>query len=1196
MSETMTFGPEWLRALSSGTSVASPPPSPGLPQYKLAEYRYGREEMLALFRKIPTIPPDLDDFPHLVSKECLHPLALIPLTEEEQRSMSQSVNSAAVLRLMGRGSSTSRGTRGGGGSRGRGRGRGEYPRPFEDDREGPYNRAREYNRSQSWDDRGDRRYDKHRSDVRSFDDAGPPSPRRPLDRASLTDNWRSLNEKLPRDDDDGDWRLAGHKSDKDRMPDNWRITSPGGPRTNWHHPRERTFDFDFREGNRERHHSGRGSHGSFGDDELPEWSTDDAADLDSIGTFDSSGAFLSTKVLQKDETSAKEEQNSTENGASEAKDKPPGTKSKSTESDEVQEEEESLNENASHTANAKSSTKDTRDIDELKVKENQSKSQVQSKSKKNEQTVKIAEVPENQERTPEIEEDTQPREKAESSNGPQKMNSVSSAATSTVTESKPSTTVASTGDEDDGLDQFEKAAENIMAVICAEDDEKHSDVVEPESRNNQEPSPAPLAFENSHKWFYKDPQGQIQGPFTAGEMSEWFSAGYFTMTLLVRRGCDQAFQPLGEVIKQWGRVPFLTGPMVTGPMNPAVTKDSLSAEEQIKQRLIQQQLIQQQLLQQQLLQQQAYLRHHLQQQQQQQQQDALQQLLRQQQQQQQFTQPQPSPRERSPSGEAMPPPTQPQQTQPMNKPQPQSPVTSPRSPMPMSPRQPPPENAAAETPSIWGTPAETWKGVWDLEMPDKEKQEQERIARQRKQEEERRKQEVQRRQEEVEKQRLLELQRQEAQRKQEEAMRKQKEEEERLRKQEEERRRREEELQRQRELQRQQEEMRRQQEEQRRLQELREQEMKRAEMQRQQELQRQKELQELQRQQELLQRQKELQKEMQRQQEIQRQQQQQEALRRLQQQQMQQIKLPSSALWGQGNNNGNSGTGGQLSLLQIQQLQEQEHRAREERQRQLQQAQQQQQQQQQQNQQQQRPAGWANQNSNTSNMQSQPRSLLEIQEEQARQQLLHKQQRQQNQANMSLGQAAVWGSANTSAALNWGSDGTSVWGDPQCKNTPGGFWDECGRESVKKNKHQDAHFPSLNQTQSRPQQPAQANSRARSKKEEETVHKLFQSNTMLVANEFTQWCEKALREIPEAGQGQLDIPTFISFLVEVESPYEVHDYCRSFLGDSHRVSTFAKEFVDRRTKHLQRKQLQQQQQQQQQMSNLGSRHYIWPVN
>lgn len=110
----------------------------------------------------------------------------------------------------------------------------------------------------------------------------------------------------------------------------------------------------------------------------------------------------------------------------------------------------------------------------------------------------------------------------------------------------------------------------------------------------------PLSHGAARKWFYKDPQGEIQGargewghaggaamgsgtpslsfrvplaylsdhsplsacpgPFTTQEMAEWFQAGYFSMALLVKRGCDEGFQPLGEVIKMWGRVPFAPGP------------------------------------------------------------------------------------------------------------------------------------------------------------------------------------------------------------------------------------------------------------------------------------------------------------------------------------------------------------------------------------------------------------------------------------------------------------------------------------------------------------------------------------------------------------------------------------------------------------------------------------------------------------
>ena len=47
------------------------------------------------------------------------------------------------------------------------------------------------------------------------------------------------------------------------------------------------------------------------------------------------------------------------------------------------------------------------------------------------------------------------------------------------------------------------------------------------------------------KWLYKDPQGEIQGPFSSGDMKKWYEAGYFTMDLMVRRAPDAIFLPLG---------------------------------------------------------------------------------------------------------------------------------------------------------------------------------------------------------------------------------------------------------------------------------------------------------------------------------------------------------------------------------------------------------------------------------------------------------------------------------------------------------------------------------------------------------------------------------------------------------------------------------------------------------------------------
>lgn len=64
-------------------------------------------------------------------------------------------------------------------------------------------------------------------------------------------------------------------------------------------------------------------------------------------------------------------------------------------------------------------------------------------------------------------------------------------------------------------------------------------------------------------WFYRDPQCNIQGPFTASEMTEWYRAGYFNEFLSVRRSFDQHFVTLGELVKRSGGSPFVSTPNET---------------------------------------------------------------------------------------------------------------------------------------------------------------------------------------------------------------------------------------------------------------------------------------------------------------------------------------------------------------------------------------------------------------------------------------------------------------------------------------------------------------------------------------------------------------------------------------------------------------------------------------------------------
>ncbi|XP_053895147.1 GRB10-interacting GYF protein 2 isoform X3 [Malaclemys terrapin pileata] len=1149
--QTLNFGPEWLRALSSGGSVTSPPLSPALPKYKLADYRYGREEMLALFLKDNKIPSDLLDkeFQPILQEEPLPPLALVPFTEEEQRNFSMSVNSAAVLRLTGRGGGTVVGApRGRSSSRGRGRGRGEsgfYQRSF-DEVEGGFGRGggREMHRSQSWEERGDRRFEK-----------------------------------------------PGRKD-------------PDGPRSaGWREPmeRRRRFEFDFRDRDDERgYRRVRCGSGSMEDDRdsLPEWCLEDAEE--EMGTFDSSGAFLSLKKVQKEPIPEEQEMDfrpveegeepsdSEGDHGEEAKELEKTTKREGDKRDTI------TAEAAEEAVRAPSPSTQSGTPPKLQPQEPLQASLFERKEECVPERIEKMEDKENQmvntppSKVPSRGEDLTPAVQPLPQISPATVSPVhlSPPLSNTNPALKPVQTSVSAApgmgniladpDDEEGLKHLEQQAEKMVAYLqdSALDDERLAAKLQ---EHRAKGSSMPLLHEAMQKWYYKDPQGEIQGPFSNQEMAEWFQAGYFTMSLLVKRACDENFQPLGDIMKMWGRVPFTPGPAPPphlGEMDQErlTRQQELTALYQMQHLQYQQFLIQQQYAQVLAQQQKAALSS------QQQQQLAL--LL------QQF------------------------QTLKMR--------ISEQNLMPSVTRS----VSVPDASSIWelqstASQPTVWEGssVWDLPIdtaaqgPALEQLQQLEKAKAAKLEQERREVEMRAKREEEERKRQEELRRQQeellrrqqeeerkrreeeelARRKQEEALRRQREQEIALRRQREEEerqqqeealrrleeRRREEEERRQREelLRKQEEEAakwaREEEEAQRRLEEnrlhmeeeaarlrLEEEERKRKEL----ELQRQKEL-------------------------LRQRQQQQEALRRLQQQQQQQqlaqMKLPSSSTWGQQSSSGACQSQTTLSLAEIQKLEEErERQLREEQRRQQRELMKALQQQQQQQQQQQKMSGWGNVTKPT----GATKSLLEIQQEEARQ--MQKQQQQQQQPNRvrntthsnlhsSIGNS-VWGSLNSNPTTQWASDlVSSIWSNADTKNSNMGFWDDAVKEmgprnSTNKNKSNASLSKSIGIT-----------SRQNKKvEEEEKLLKLFQGVNK-AQDGFTQWCEQMLHALNTANT--LDVPTFVSFLKEVESPYEVHDYIRAYLGDTPEAKEFAKQFLERRAK-------QKASQQQQQDSVWGMNH------
>lgn len=525
--ETLNFGPEWLRALSSGGSVASPPPSPAMPKYKLADYRYGREEMLALYIKENKVPEEMQDkeFAVILNEEPLQPLALLPLTEEEQRNFSLSVNSVPVLRLMGKGAAPPPGgvSRGRGTARGRGRGRGDpavYQRALDDGDSGFGRGAREIHRSQSWDDRGERRFEKpiRREAVRGgFEEGGAPS-RKEFARSD-SDNWRTLRDGQEEDEEEGP-RSAG-----------WRD----------HNDRRRKFDFEMvrEEGGAAPRGSGRDNGPEDDRDGLPEWCMED--EDDEMGTFDSSGAFLSFKKSPKE--TIVEEQELEFQGV----------------------EEEEGEERSDDGADRPLLNSEQLSPSEDPQQEPPSKSPEQNCSVWAAGGYTEAEGERAPDMSPTDGEDgtlvePPPCPMEEGNPGPFASSSISPLSSLPTPPSPP--TVAATefsvGDpeEDEGMKHLQQEAEKLVASL--QDSSLEEDGFS--AGRSHSAAALPLSHEAAMKWFYKDPQGEIQGPFSTQEMAEWCQAGYFTMSLLVKRGCDEGFQPLGEVIKMWGRVPFAPGP------------------------------------------------------------------------------------------------------------------------------------------------------------------------------------------------------------------------------------------------------------------------------------------------------------------------------------------------------------------------------------------------------------------------------------------------------------------------------------------------------------------------------------------------------------------------------------------------------------------------------------------------------------
>ncbi|CAD6891585.1 unnamed protein product [Tilletia controversa] len=92
----------------------------------------------------------------------------------------------------------------------------------------------------------------------------------------------------------------------------------------------------------------------------------------------------------------------------------------------------------------------------------------------------------------------------------------------------------------------------------------------------------PWSVDNAF-WQYRDPTGQVQGPFSAVNMQDWYKQNYFTSDLLVKRQEEDDFKPLAQVLAELGdsATPFLLPPPKRAPPPFANMSNTASADPQL---------------------------------------------------------------------------------------------------------------------------------------------------------------------------------------------------------------------------------------------------------------------------------------------------------------------------------------------------------------------------------------------------------------------------------------------------------------------------------------------------------------------------------------------------------------------------------------------------------------------------------------
>lgn len=627
MTDSLKFGPEWLRNLA-GDNCSAGGGGGGLtsliaPRYQLADHRYGREEMLALFDRNYKPPETLSSFGAIFADKAQLPLALIQMTEDEMRLWNGGITSTPGR---GRGGSVDRG--------GRGRiGRGglyssSYSRGFEESGDGsrsdtqPFSaRSRPYERSQS-----ERGWSERNGIADPGEWNGSTSPRKELGRGPsggslMESNWR--RHRGGSEDDDG-WRVTSNsRNDKWGGKGNWRDggnsdkdKADGEGEENrsagrWEHRGNHRGPYDASHHPPSRRPWDPNHHDNH--DNLPEWATENPSE--SGGSFDASGAFHGGMYSDDDEDGGTGGDDSREQKTRKVSE---GNTSKQNNKHSAQDQltkRQTYTSTTTATATTATATtisaankervKSLHPFEDKGEQERPSLSPPRTATSRNSTAPMKAPPP-----TPESKahHENFPSRKAlpTEAHSEKKLNDGDRKPIESVKfkENKEENlnidpavilmsrqppqlkagfiNTASVMNQmnqkmDEHLDRMDEEADALVAKLMSEDGGHRGEPVNPPDSNSIQNLDNSSVLE---KWFYRDPQGEVQGPFLASEMAEWWKQGYFSTSLLVRRTCDERYASLGDLMSLYGRVPFEPGPHIPplkmSSQNPGVPNPVLT--------------------------------------------------------------------------------------------------------------------------------------------------------------------------------------------------------------------------------------------------------------------------------------------------------------------------------------------------------------------------------------------------------------------------------------------------------------------------------------------------------------------------------------------------------------------------------------------------------------------------------------------